>query len=58
MGKKWLVRRENTSKIIKGEYIFLGDYGWVIEETKARVFKTKKDALRAADISSGEVYGK
>lgn len=58
MGKKWIVRRENSSKIIKGDYIFLGDYGWVIEEEKARIFKSKKEASQAAEISNGQVYGR
>lgn len=58
MGKKWIVRRTNGSKLIKGDYIFLGDYGWVVDEDKARIFKTKKEASQAAEISSGEVYGR
>lgn len=55
--KVWGVRKPNTSRILKGDYVYLGEYGrWVIEETRAITYKLKREARAIAESLGGELY--
>lgn len=55
--KTWGVRRPNTSRLIRGDYAYLGENGvWVIEEHRGCEFKLKREARAIAESLGGELY--
>lgn len=54
--KGWWVRKENTSKLIKADYVYYHEGRWVTDLEISRM-STKKKAETIASEVGGELYG-
>lgn len=59
MAKKWYIRKPNPSKILKGAWMYyMDDYDcWTLERSKAKAFRTKKEAEALSSDVDGDCYG-
>ena len=60
MSKKWYVREANSSRWIDGDWAyFMKDNTWTGEKSRAKAFRTKKEATAFASevLRRGTVYG-
>lgn len=58
MTKKWYIRKENTSRYIKSDYVYyVSGTNWTMDISKAQAFKTKKAATALSLEIGGELYG-
>ena len=57
--KKWYLREKNSSRYINSEWIYhLVNHDWVDDVTKAKSWKTKKEAMSYCELlGRGEVHG-
>lgn len=56
--KKWYVRKPNTSKILKGDWVYyVSESSWSLDVSKAQAFKTKKSAEAFSLEIGAECYG-
>lgn len=54
--KGWWVRKQNTSKLIKADYVYYHEGKWVTDSEIARI-GTKKKAETIQNEVGGELYG-
>lgn len=59
MAKKWYVRKPNPSKILKGDWMYYvgGEDCWTLDRSKAKAFRTKKEAEAFSSDVDGDCYG-
>lgn len=58
MTKKWYIRKENTSRYIKSDYVYyITETDWTTDISKAKALKTKKEAKALSLEIGGELYG-
>lgn len=56
--KHWYIRRENSSKLIKNDWVYyMSENCWTANISKAKKFFTKKAATAFISDNNGEVYG-
>lgn len=54
--KRWWVRKENTSKLIKADYLYYHEGRWIVDAESA-VISTKRKAETLQNEVGGELYG-